>query len=75
MNEEVNFLVGTCKWYNIEKGYGFVTLPGGAIDVFVHRNQLTKSGIKSDPQEGQKLKFVVEKGPKGTYASNISLVE
>lgn len=68
-------VVGLCKWFNSEKGYGFIQLPGGGLDVFVHANQLRRSGITRVLKEGEKVSFTIDKGPKGAFAKNISLME
>lgn len=65
---------GIVKWFSKEKGFGFIRLPGGGLDIFVHANQLRKSGIDHVLQEGERVKFVVDKGPKGSFATNISRV-
>ena len=64
---------GTVKWFNAAKGFGFISRPGGD-DVFVHFNAITATGYKS-LNEGDKVQFEVEKGPKGPAAKNVSLVE
>ncbi len=71
MGEDVGLVRGVCKWYNKEKGYGFIQLPGGGLDVFVHANQLRKSGIENGINEGDKVTFSIDKGPKGAFATNI----
>lgn len=68
------FVIGHVKWFSKEKGFGFIRLPGGGLDIFVHANQLRKSGIEHVLQEGEKVKFIVDKGPKGSFATNISRV-
>lgn len=72
MSEELD---GFCKWFNKEKGFGFIQLPDGGLDVFVHANQLRKSGIVRALEEGEKVKFVISKGPKGSFATNISFIK
>ena len=62
---------GTVKWFNAAKGFGFISRPGGD-DVFVHFNAITATGYKS-LNEGDKVQFEVEKGPKGLQATNVSL--
>lgn len=74
-DEAVDFIHGFCKWYNVSKGFGFLQYPGSGMDVFCHANQLRKSGINKALVEGQKVKFQLEQGPKGQFATNISLVE
>lgn len=65
---------GQVKWYNKTKGYGFIQLPGGGRDVFVHANQLHKSGIQDGLHEGDKVTFLIETGKKGDFATSIKLV-
>jgi CspA family cold shock protein len=67
MSERV---MGTVKWFNGDKGYGFISREGGA-DVFVHFSAIQSDGYRS-LQEGQKVEFTVEKGPKGPQATNVS---
>ena len=73
--ENGEFKTGVCKWFNAQKAYGFISLPEGGMDIFVHANQLRKSGILRCLQEGEKLKFHIATGDKGQYATDISLVE
>lgn len=68
---EVQPIVAVCKWFNVSKGFGFLQLPGGGLDVFVHANQLRKSGIARPLIEGEKVYCCVEMGPKGQYATSI----
>ena len=65
-------IIGTVKWFNGSKGYGFLAREGGA-DVFVHFSAITGDGFKN-LEEGQKVEFTVEKGPKGPQASNVVVV-
>ncbi len=60
---------GTVKWFNAEKGYGFISQPDGE-DVFVHFTAIQSEGYKS-LQEGQTVEFEVTDGPKGKQASNV----
>jgi len=62
-------IIGTVKWFNSEKGYGFLAREGGP-DVFVHFSAIEGSGYKS-LTEGQTVEFSVEQGPKGLQASNV----
>ena len=63
---------GTVKWFNGSKGYGFITTDEGK-DVFVHYNAIVGEGYKS-LDEGDKVQFEVEQGPKGLQATNVSRV-
>lgn len=74
MSEGNGYVSGKVKWYSSEKGYGFIQLPGGGVDIFVHANQLHKSGITRPLLEGEKVRFVTAKGPKGSFATDVSLV-
>ena len=65
-------IIGTVKWLNGSKGYGFLAREGGA-DVFVHFSAITGDGFKN-LEEGQKVEFTVEKGPKGPQATNVVVV-
>ena len=63
---------GTVKWFNAEKGFGFIQQEGGA-DVFVHYSAIQTGGYKS-LTEGQKVEFDVEAGPKGQQAANVRVL-
>ena len=60
---------GTVKWFNAEKGFGFIEVEGGA-DVFAHFSAIQTDGFKT-LDEGQKVTFDVEDGPRGPQAVNI----
>jgi len=60
---------GTVKWFNGEKGFGFITGEDGT-DVFAHFSQINSDGYKS-LEEGQKVEFSVEDGQRGPQAANI----
>ncbi|MBP1693178.1 MAG: cold shock protein [Chloroflexi bacterium] len=62
-------IVGTVKWFNGSKGYGFIEREGGE-DVFVHYSSIQSDGFRN-LTEGQKVEFSVETGPKGLQASNV----
>ncbi len=62
---------GTVKWFNEQKGFGFLICEGYPIDIFVHKQQLDKSGVK-ELKEGDKITCVVNQGVKGHYATLIS---
>jgi len=61
---------GTVKWFNAEKGYGFISPDDGSADVFAHFSAISGSGYKS-LDEAQKVEFDVAQGPKGLQAENI----
>lgn len=61
---------GMVKWFNEEKGFGFITQENGGADVFVHFRAINNDGFKT-LTEGQKVSFEVEQGEKGLQASNV----
>ncbi|MGE7813609.1 cold-shock protein [Pseudomonas sivasensis] len=63
---------GTVKWFNGEKGYGFISQDGGG-DLFVHYSAIKGEGFKT-LEEGQKVEFRVEKGQKGDQATEVQIV-
>ena len=65
-------IVGTVKWFNGGKGYGFISQENGA-DVFVHYTAIQSDGYRN-LEEGQKVEFSIEKGPKGLQAANVNLI-
>ncbi len=60
---------GTVKWFNADKGFGFIQQPGGD-DVFVHFSAIQSSGYRT-LDEGEKVEFEVQQGPKGLQAANV----
>lgn len=64
---------GTVKWFNGEKGYGFIEQEDGGKDVFVHFRQINKSGYeRASLNEGQKVTFEIGEGQKGPQAENVT---
>ncbi len=61
---------GTVKWFNGEKGFGFIAPDGGGPDVFVHYSAIATSGYRS-LDEDQKVEFETTQGPKGPQAENV----
>jgi CspA family cold shock protein len=64
---------GTVKWFNEEKGYGFIQQEEGGSDVFVHFRQINMEGHRT-LQEGQKVTFEIGEGLKGPQAENVTVV-
>jgi CspA family cold shock protein len=62
--------LGTVKWFNDSKGFGFITPEYGSADLFAHFSAIQMDGFKS-LKEGQKVQFDAVQGPKGAQASNI----
>lgn len=63
---------GTVKWFNADKGFGFITGEDGK-DVFAHFSQINSDGFKT-LEEGQSVEFKVVEGPKGPQAENITVI-
>ena len=61
---------GTVKWFNAEKGFGFIAQEGGGDDVFVHFSAIEMPGYKS-LEENQRVEFEVTQGPKGPQAEHV----
>ncbi len=68
MSEKIN---GTVKWFNQDKGFGFITPENGGKDVFVHFSAINGTG-RRNLEDGQKVSFVVTNGQKGPQAEDVS---
>jgi cold shock protein len=64
---------GTVKWFNAEKGFGFIALDGGGADVFVHFSAIQGDGYRS-LDENQAVEFEVTQGPKGQQAEQVRAI-
>jgi len=64
---------GTVKWFNEQKGYGFIQCDSGK-DVFVHFKAIKSSGYKT-LKEGQRVEFMIEKGAKGLQAAEVTSID
>jgi cold shock CspA family protein len=69
-NRKDTMATGTVKWFNSEKGYGFIAPDDGSADLFAHFSAITGEGFK-ELREDQKVEFDAERGPKGMQAANI----
>ncbi|MDD2839347.1 MAG: cold-shock protein [Sulfuricurvum sp.] len=72
MANQVN---GTVKWFNSEKGFGFIQQDNGGKDVFVHFRQINNTGYgRVSLEEGQKVTFSIGEGEKGPQAENVTIL-
>jgi CspA family cold shock protein len=67
-------IIGTVKWFNDQKGFGFITREDGEKDCFVHHTAIQGTGFKS-LREGERVEFDVVQGEKGPAAENVRVVE
>ena len=63
---------GHVKWFNDDKGYGFISRDNGQDDVFVHFRNIASDASRKTLQEGQRVKFKVAEGPKGLQAEEVT---
>ena len=64
---------GTVKWFNGEKGYGFIAQDNNAADVFVHYSEINAAGFRS-LEEGQRVEFEIGQGAKGPQATGVRVI-
>ena len=64
---------GTVKWFNAEKGFGFIAQDEGGADVFVHYSAISSDGYRS-LEESQRVEFEITQGPKGPQAENVHAI-
>jgi cold shock protein len=69
-----NMAQGTVKWFNAEKGFGFITVDGGGTDVFVHYSAIADTGGYRSLDENQRVEFETTQGPKGPQAASVRVV-
>ena len=66
---------GHVKWFNDDKGYGFISRDNGQDDVFVHFRSIMSEANRKTLIEGQRVEFSVTKGPKGLQAEEVTIIE
>lgn len=66
---------GRVKWFNIERGYGFIEPRDGSKDVFVHRNNVSGLGWDEGLRDGEEVEYEAERTPKGLSAQNVERTE
>jgi CspA family cold shock protein len=71
--KEKNMAVGTVKWFNADKGFGFITPEDGGDDIFAHFSAIAASGFRS-LEENQRVEFEIGQGRKGPQAENIRIL-
>ena len=64
---------GVVKWFNADKGFGFISPEDGSADVFAHFSAINSGGFRS-LEENQRVQFEVQQGPKGLQATNITVI-
>jgi CspA family cold shock protein len=65
--------IGTVKWFNADKGFGFIAPEDGSADVFAHFKAINAAGFRS-LNEGDRVEFETQQGPKGLQAANITVI-
>ncbi len=67
--------LGTVKWFNPRRGYGFINLDESSDDVFVHAKEVVGASFRNELFENQRVEFEVVEGEKGLAAKNVRVVE
>ncbi len=73
LRKKANMATGTVKWFNAEKGFGFIAPDDGSADVFAHYSAINSNGYRS-LDENAKVEYETQQGPKGPQAANISVI-
>jgi CspA family cold shock protein len=73
LQKEKIMATGTVKWFNADKGFGFIAPDDGSADVFAHFSAIASDGYRS-LEENQKVEFETARGPKGLQAENIRVI-
>ena len=73
MKDKDSMNTGTVKWFNAEKGFGFIAPEDGSPDVFAHFSAINSNGYRS-LNEGDRVEFETVEGPKGKQAANLSVI-
>lgn len=66
---------GKVKWFDAEKGFGFIEPESGSKDVFMHRNNIENLGFNEGIKDGESVEFEIEETPKGLSAVNVFILE
>jgi cold shock protein len=66
---------GKVKWFDVQKGFGFIEPNDGGKDIFVHRNNVPNLGIQQGLEEGENVEFSVEETPKGLSAVDVNSLD
>lgn len=72
-SKEIKMTQGTVKWFNSEKGFGFIAPDGGSDDVFVHYSEIQGGGFRS-LEENQRVEFEIGQGAKGPQATSVTAI-